>query len=88
MSVGKYIVYNSVWCCVQDEQFTEALSACGGALELQRDARILCDKGDALIGLDMFEDGTGFIDNHHHTCFYLDYILSLHLKAQGLPLAI
>ncbi|KAF9415361.1 hypothetical protein HW555_006951 [Spodoptera exigua] len=40
----------------KDEQWTEALSACGSALELQRDARVLCDRGDALLGLDMFDD--------------------------------
>lgn len=43
-------------CLTKDEQWSAALSACGAALELQRDARALCDRGDALLGLDMFDD--------------------------------
>lgn len=43
-------------CLSKDEQHTEALAACGSALELQRDARVLCDRADALLGLDMFDD--------------------------------
>ncbi|CAG9782650.1 unnamed protein product [Diatraea saccharalis] len=43
-------------CSVKDEQFTEALAECGAALQLQRDARVLCDRADALLGLDMFDD--------------------------------
>lgn len=43
-------------CYAKEEQYTEALTACAGALELQRDARVLCDRGDALLGLDMFDD--------------------------------
>ncbi|RVE55346.1 hypothetical protein evm_000244 [Chilo suppressalis] len=44
-------------CSAKDEQFTEALAECGAALQLQRDARVLCDRGDALLGLDMYDDG-------------------------------
>ncbi|KAG6443974.1 dnaJ homolog subfamily C member 3 [Manduca sexta] len=43
-------------CSVKEEQYTDALSQCNQALELQRDARVLCDKADALLGLDMFDD--------------------------------
>lgn len=62
------IVCNVLYvCCPQDEQWTEALSACGSALELQRDARVLCDRGDALLGLDMFDDGTYSCTKSQHT---------------------
>ncbi|XP_028167516.1 dnaJ homolog subfamily C member 3 [Ostrinia furnacalis] len=43
-------------CSVKEELYTEALSECGAALALQRDARVLCDRADALLGLDMFDD--------------------------------
>ncbi|GBP58448.1 DnaJ homolog subfamily C member 3 [Eumeta japonica] len=43
-------------CSVKEELYTEALGHCSGALELQRDARVLCDRADALIGLEMYDD--------------------------------
>ncbi|XP_052750106.1 dnaJ homolog subfamily C member 3 [Galleria mellonella] len=43
-------------CSVKEELYTEALAQCSSALELRRDARLLCDRGDALLGLDMFDD--------------------------------
>ncbi|XP_049887801.1 dnaJ homolog subfamily C member 3 [Pectinophora gossypiella] len=43
-------------CSVKEELYTEALSQCNSALALQRDARVLCDRGDALAGLDMYDD--------------------------------
>ncbi|XP_050684686.1 dnaJ homolog subfamily C member 3 [Leptidea sinapis] len=43
-------------CSVKDEQFTEALSACGSAIKLQREARVLADLADAYIGLEMLDD--------------------------------
>ncbi|CAB3220029.1 unnamed protein product [Arctia plantaginis] len=57
-------------CLTKDEQFAEALTACGGALELQRDARLLCERADALLGLDMYDDGerhTRIPNTHVHT---------------------
>lgn len=33
------------------------MARCGEALALARDARLLCDRADALLGLDMFDDG-------------------------------
>lgn len=43
-------------CTVKNEDYTEALPHCAAALEIQHDARVLCDKADALVGLDMFDD--------------------------------
>ncbi|XP_046968498.1 dnaJ homolog subfamily C member 3 [Vanessa cardui] len=43
-------------CYAKEEAHAEALAACAGALELRRDARVLCDRADALLGLDMFDD--------------------------------
>lgn len=43
-------------CLAREELHSEALAQCGAALQLQRDARVLCDRGDALLGLDMFDD--------------------------------
>ncbi|XP_072935499.1 dnaJ homolog subfamily C member 3 [Epargyreus clarus] len=43
-------------CSTKEELYTEALPHCAAALALQRDARVLCDRGDALLGLDMFDD--------------------------------
>lgn len=42
---------------MQEEEFAEALAHCKEALALGRDARALCDRADALLGLDMFDDG-------------------------------
>ncbi|KAI5638608.1 dnaJ domain-containing protein [Phthorimaea operculella] len=43
-------------CTSKEELYTDALSQCNSALEIQKDARVLCDKGDALIGLEMYDD--------------------------------
>ncbi|CAH0723033.1 unnamed protein product, partial [Brenthis ino] len=43
-------------CYAKEELHTEALAACGAALALRRDARVLCDRADALLALDMFDD--------------------------------
>ncbi|XP_045502734.1 dnaJ homolog subfamily C member 3 [Colias croceus] len=43
-------------CANKDEQHTEALVHCNAALAIQRDARLLCDKADVLIALEMYED--------------------------------
>ncbi|XP_026333207.1 dnaJ homolog subfamily C member 3 [Hyposmocoma kahamanoa] len=43
-------------CSVKEELFAEAAARCGEALALGRDARLLCDRADALLGLDMFDD--------------------------------
>lgn len=48
------------WRCrglAKDEQFADAVAACAQALALKRDARVLCDRADALLGLDLFDDG-------------------------------
>ncbi|XP_045542322.1 dnaJ homolog subfamily C member 3 [Papilio machaon] len=43
-------------CYSKDEQYTEAVAACGAALALQKEARVLCDRADALLGLEMYDD--------------------------------
>ncbi|XP_060810105.1 dnaJ homolog subfamily C member 3 [Amyelois transitella] len=43
-------------CSVKEELYAEALAQCGAALALRRDARVLCERADALLGLDMFDD--------------------------------
>ncbi|KPJ09977.1 DnaJ-like subfamily C member 3 [Papilio machaon] len=43
-------------CYSKDEQYTEAVGACGAALALQKEARVLCDRADALLGLEMYDD--------------------------------
>ncbi|XP_013148655.1 PREDICTED: dnaJ homolog subfamily C member 3 [Papilio polytes] len=43
-------------CHAKEEQHAAAVAACGAALALQRDARVLCDRGDALLGLEMYDD--------------------------------
>ncbi|XP_068628617.1 dnaJ homolog subfamily C member 3 [Battus philenor] len=43
-------------CYSKEEMYTDAVAACGGALSLQKDARVLCDRGDALLGLEMYDD--------------------------------
>ncbi|XP_023942422.2 dnaJ homolog subfamily C member 3 [Bicyclus anynana] len=43
-------------CYAKEEQFAEALSQCAQALALQREPATLCDRADALLGLDMFDD--------------------------------
>ncbi|KAM3957114.1 dnaJ homolog subfamily C member P58IPK [Aphomia sociella] len=43
-------------CSVKEELHSAALTECGAALALRRDARLLCERGDALLGLDMYDD--------------------------------
>lgn len=43
-------------CYMRDEQHTKALSHCSEALTIMRDAQILCDRAEAYIGAEMFDD--------------------------------
>ncbi|XP_063634126.1 dnaJ homolog subfamily C member 3 [Cydia splendana] len=43
-------------CATKEEQYTEALGHCAAALAIKPDARVLCDRADAMLGLDMFDD--------------------------------
>ncbi|XP_053600998.1 dnaJ homolog subfamily C member 3 [Plodia interpunctella] len=43
-------------CSAKEELYSEALQHCGAALELQRSARTLCDRAEALLGLEMYDD--------------------------------
>lgn len=43
-------------CAVKDEQYSAALSYCNEALQIHEDPTILCDKADALLGLEMYDD--------------------------------
>ncbi|XP_032511821.2 dnaJ homolog subfamily C member 3 [Danaus plexippus] len=43
-------------CHAKEEQYSEAILECGRALELQRDAGVLCSRGDAWLGLGEFDD--------------------------------
>jgi len=44
-------------CYVKDEKYAEALTACQEALDLVKDASVLCDRAEAYIGTEMFDDG-------------------------------
>ncbi|XP_041973560.1 dnaJ homolog subfamily C member 3 [Aricia agestis] len=54
------VVYEArKWLCVcynKEEEYTQALGECGRALELRREARILCERADALLHLAMYDD--------------------------------
>lgn len=43
-------------CYMREEQHTKALTYCKEALEIMRDARVLCDRAEAYIGAEMFDD--------------------------------
>uniref|UniRef100_A0A1A9UNE3 J domain-containing protein n=1 Tax=Glossina austeni TaxID=7395 RepID=A0A1A9UNE3_GLOAU len=43
-------------CYTRDEQYTKALSHCKDAIVIQRDAQVYCDRGDAYIGAEMYDD--------------------------------
>ncbi|XP_045760276.1 dnaJ homolog subfamily C member 3 [Maniola jurtina] len=43
-------------CNAKEELYTEALSQCAQALELQKEPAVLCDRADALLGLEMYDD--------------------------------
>ncbi|CAH2210534.1 jg24999 [Pararge aegeria aegeria] len=42
----------------EEELYADALAECAAALALRREPATLCDRADALLGLDMFDDGT------------------------------
>ncbi|EAT48083.1 AAEL000807-PA [Aedes aegypti] len=54
------IVYNGKQllcsCLVKDEQFTAAIGKCREALEIYQDPEIMCDRAEALIGAEMYDD--------------------------------
>lgn len=43
-------------CYMRDEQHAKALSHCKEALEIMRDAQVLCDRAEALLGSEMYDD--------------------------------
>jgi DnaJ homolog subfamily C member 3 len=43
-------------CMVKDEQYTKAIGKCGEALEMQKDPSILCDRAEAYLGTEMYDD--------------------------------
>lgn len=44
-------------CYVKDEQYTAAIGKCREALELHKDPSVLCDRADAYLETEMFDDG-------------------------------
>ncbi|XP_055904234.1 dnaJ homolog subfamily C member 3 [Eupeodes corollae] len=43
-------------CLTHNEEHTKAITRCNQALEIMKDAQILCDRADAYIGAEMFDD--------------------------------
>lgn len=43
-------------CLAKEEQFTEALQECNDALELHKDAGVLCDRAEAYLGAEQYDD--------------------------------
>lgn len=43
-------------CLVKDEQFTAAVGRCREALDLYQDPEVMCDRAEALIGAEMYDD--------------------------------
>lgn len=43
-------------CHAKEEQFTEALQMCREALEIHKDASVLCDRAEAYLGAEMYDD--------------------------------
>lgn len=44
-------------CYVKDEQYTMAIRKCGEALQQQKDPDVLCDRANAYLETEMFDDG-------------------------------
>lgn len=44
-------------CYLKDEQYTMAIRKCGEAIELHKDPSVLCDRADAYLETEMFDDG-------------------------------
>lgn len=55
------IIFNakqlSCTCHVKGEKYSEAIGQCREALELQKDPSVLCDRAEAYMETDMFDDG-------------------------------
>uniref|UniRef100_A0A6B2E771 Putative dsrna-activated protein kinase inhibitor p58 n=1 Tax=Phlebotomus kandelakii TaxID=1109342 RepID=A0A6B2E771_9DIPT len=43
-------------CHVKDEQYTQAVTRCREALEIHKDPSVLCDRAEAFIGTEMYDD--------------------------------
>lgn len=44
-------------CSVREEEFTQAINHCKEALTIYKDPNVLCDRAEALIGAEMYDDG-------------------------------
>lgn len=43
-------------CHTKEEQYTEAIAVCGEALQLNRDPNVICDRADAYLGAEEYDD--------------------------------
>jgi len=43
-------------CYTKDEQMSEAITSCGEALEINKDANVYCDRADAYIQSELYDD--------------------------------
>lgn len=68
-------------CYTKDEQYTLAVSRCREALEIEKDPNVYCDRAEAFLGTDMFDDAI------HDYQAALDIDETLHRAKEGIEKA-
>lgn len=67
-------------CHVKAEKYSEAIGQCREALELQKDPNVLCDRAEAYVETDMFDDGKHYTIYYRHMQFVCLFKCSLSIK--------
>lgn len=58
ITMVQFMAYQLLCTChVKDAQYVTAIGKCRQALDLQKDPSVLCDRADALLETEMFDDG-------------------------------
>lgn len=55
-------------CRLKDEQYAEAVTQCKEALDIFKDPQVLCDRAEALIGVEMYDDAI----HEYHAALEID----------------
>lgn len=67
-------------CHVKAEKYSEAIGQCREALELQKDPNVLCDRAEAYVETDMFDDGKHYTIYYRHMQFVCLFKCLLSIK--------
>lgn len=61
-------------CYLKSDQLSLSIQSCREALDIQKDPHILCDRAEAYINSEMFDDGRYCFSYKYYRGLYSDYL--------------